>query len=91
MIVLEKKVADSGNASSDKNGQRGKKRSLVIANRVENRWSGNGDGKFNPMQVININLKSKGEEKKELVIKLKASKISEEILTDLPSLVKKFF
>ncbi len=89
--MFENKAPNKGNTSPDKRGQKGKNRSLVIANRVENRWSGNGDGKSIPIQIINISLKSRGEDKKELVIKLKASKISEEILTDLPSLVKKFF
>jgi hypothetical protein len=89
--MFEKTATNSGNTSPDKQGRKGKTRSLVVANRLENRWSGNGNGKLIPMQIINISLKSRGEEKKELVIKLKTSKISEEILTDLPSFVKKFF
>lgn len=67
-----------------------KKRSVVIANRMEEHWSGNG-GNTSEMQMINIQLKSKGNENKSLIIKLKANKISDEILNDLPALVKKFF
>lgn len=67
-----------------------KKRSVVIANRMEKYWSGNG-GNASQMHMINIQLKSKGNENKSLIIKLKASKISDEILNDLPALVKKFF
>jgi len=67
-----------------------KKRSVVIANRMEEHWSGNG-GNASQMHMINIQLKSKGIENKSLIIKLKANKISDEILNDLPALVKKFF
>jgi len=67
-----------------------KKRSVVIAKRMEEHWSGN-NGKNSKMQMINIQLKSKGNEEKSLTIKLKANEISEDILNDLPILVKKFF
>lgn len=68
----------------------GKKKSAIIANRMEEHWSGNG-GNASEMHMINIQLKSKGNENKSLIIKLKASKISDEILNDLPALVRKFF
>ncbi len=67
-----------------------KKRSVVIANRMEEHWSGNG-GNASEMHMINIKLKSKGIENKSLIIKLKANKISDDILNDLPALVRKFF
>jgi len=67
-----------------------KKRSAIIANRMEEHWSGNGEN-ASEMQMINIQLKSKGNENKSLMIKLKASKISDEFLNDLPVLVRKFF
>ena len=90
--MIDKKDIISKINDADKIGKKDPKKSLQIANRVEERWGGNGgNGHSVPMQSINISLSSKGEEKKKLVIKLKASKISDEILTDLPGLVKKFF
>jgi LEA14-like dessication related protein len=67
-----------------------RKKSATIADRMEKHWSGNGE-KAPIMHMINIQLKSKGSEKKSLTIKLKASKISDDVLNDLPVLVKKFF
>jgi len=72
------------------NSENSKKKSAIIANRMEEHWSGNG-GSASEMHMINIQLKSKGNENKSLIIKLKANKISDEILNDLPALVRKFF
>lgn len=74
-------------------GEKEKKKSEIIADRVEQRWAGNGGNGHNgkDMQVIDIKLSCKGPDTKKLIIKLKAPEINKEMLANLPSLVEKFF
>ncbi len=88
-MSISKNLSPKFNKSGKDEGKN-KKRSVIIADRMEEHWSGNG-GKVSECQMINIHLKSKGNEKKSLTIKLKANKISDEVLNDLPALIKKFF
>jgi len=67
-----------------------KPKSEIIADRVEQRWLGNGNA-GREMQLIDIKLACKGKDSKKLSIKLKAHKINKELLSDLPNLVEKFF
>ncbi len=77
--------------SFDENSKaKNKPKSEVIADRVAQRWSGNGKN-GRKMQVIDIKLQCKGNDSKKLSIKLKAHKITKELLSDLPNLVEKFF